>query len=263
MKHAFFTACLNAGIAVARRSDIKAVQSFVARLHPLDTEHPLIRMGTNGDGGYLIPDDLEGIAACFSPGVGGRATFEEGIIQRGIPCFMADASVDHAPLEGDMAHFTKKFLGVVNNETTITLDDWVNVSEPGKDDLILQMDIEGAEWPVLLNVSPDTLRRFRIIIVELHSLERLMDMHAFFIIKSAFDRLLNDFYVVHNHPNNHGRTVRLGSLVIPCVLEMTFLRKDRAKSTRFAREFPHPLDVINDPYLPDLTLPRQWFGGSS
>jgi hypothetical protein len=263
MKHAFFTACLNAGIAVARPSDFKAVRSFVARLHPLDTEHPLIRMGTNGDGGYLVPDDLEGVAACFSPGVADRATFEESVIQRGIPCFLADASVDHSPLAGEMVHFAKKFLGVINNDTTITLDDWVNGGKPGNDDLILQMDIEGAEWPVLLNVSHDTLRRFRIIIIELHSLERLMDMHAFFIIKSAFDRLLDDFYVVHSHPNNNGRAVRRGSFVIPCTLEMTFLRKDRAKSTRFAQRFPHPLDVINDPDLPELTLPPQWFGGLS
>jgi len=262
MKHAFFTACLSAGISVARPSDIKAVRNLVARLHPLDTEHPLIRMGTKGDGGYLVPDDLDGIAACFSPGVADRATFEESVIQRRIPCFLADASVDHSPLEGGMAHFTKKFLGVVNNDTTVTLDDWVNANKPGKDDLILQMDIEGAEWPVLLNVSRDTLRRFRIIIIELHSLERLMDMHALFIIKSAFDRLLDDFYVVHNHPNNNGRAVRRGSFVIPCTMEITLLRKDRAKSTKFARTFPHPLDATNDPYLPDPPLPPQWFGGS-
>jgi hypothetical protein len=53
---------------------------------------------------------------------------------------------------------------------------------PSSDDLILQMDIEGAEWHVLLNVSRDTLRRFRIIVIELHDLERLMDKHAFVII---------------------------------------------------------------------------------
>lgn len=60
-----------------------------------------------GDGGYLIPDDLEGISACFSPGVDDRATFETSLIARGIPCFLADASVDKAPIDGDMIHFTK------------------------------------------------------------------------------------------------------------------------------------------------------------
>ena len=158
-----------------------------------------------------------------------------------------------------MVHFTKKFLGVTNNETTITLDDWVDVNKPGNDDLILQMDIEGAEWAVLLNVSRKTLRRFRIVVLELHDLERLMDKHAFVIIKAVFERLLEDFYIVHNHPNNYGRVVRCGALVIPRALEMTLIRKDRVKSTSFAREFPHPLDAKNDAKWRDIPLPPQWF----
>lgn len=212
-----------------------------------------------GDGGYLIPDDLEGISACFSPGVDDRATFETSLIARGIPCFLADASVDKAPIDGDMIHFTKKFLGVVNNDRTITLDNWIEANKPGKADLILQMDIEGAEWPVLLNTSGDTLRRFRIIVIELHDLERLMDKHAFAIISSTFERLLEDFYVIHSHPNNFGRSVRHRSFVIPRVLEMTLLRKDRVKSTKFASTFPHPLDARNDVNQSDIPLPPEWY----
>ena len=259
MKFAFVTACLNAGLSMAMQTDRKAVRDLVDRLHPAVTEHPLIRLGGRQDGGYLIPDDLTGVVACFSPGVGALANFETSLIERGTPCFLADASVVDAPIGGDLVHFTRKFIGVVNNDKTITLDDWVNSNVPGNSDLILQMDIEGAEWPVLLNVSRETLRRFRIIAIELHDLERLMDKHAFSIISSTFERLLEDFYVVHNHPNNHGRTVRCGSLVIPRVQEMTLIRKDRVASKTFARTFPHPLDEKNDPDSPDVPLPPQWF----
>jgi hypothetical protein len=258
LKYAFTTACLNIGISVAKQTDYASVQDLITQLHPLSTEHPLIRLGGPGDGGYLLPDDLAGIAACFSPGVDDRATFEANLIERGIPCFLADASVDDAPIKGDMVHFTKKFLGVTNSDTTITLDNWIYSNKPGNDDLILQMDIDGAEWPVLLNVSIKTLCRFRIIVVEFHDLERLMDKHAFVIIKSTFERLLENFFVVHNHPNNFGRSVRYRSLVIPRVLEMTFIRKDRVISTEFAQKFPHPLDAKNDVKRPDLPLPLQW-----
>jgi hypothetical protein len=237
MKHAFATICLNAGISVALTTDSGVVRELVNALHPIVTEHPLIRIGARGDGGYLIPDDLEEVVACFSPGVDNRATFEAGIIERGIPCFLADGSVISAPINGEMVHFTNKHLGVNNSDATMTLDHWVERNKPGNDDLILQMDIEGAEWAVLLNVSRDTLRRFRIIVIEMHDLERLMDKHAFFIIKSTFERLLDDFYIVHNHPNNYGRSVRHGSFVIPRVQEMTLIRKDRVKSMRFARTF--------------------------
>jgi hypothetical protein len=259
IKHAFATACLNLGISVAMQADQTAVRALVARLHPLATEHPLIRLGGRADGGYLVPDDLDDIAACFSPGVDNRVSFERSIIARGIPCYLADASVDRVPIEGDKVHFLKKFIGIIDDDRTITLDHWVDANAPGNNDLILQMDIDGAEWAVLLNVSREVLRRFRIIVIELHDLERLMDKHAFVIIKAAFERLLQDFYIVHSHPNNYGGTVRCHSLVIPRVLEMTLIRKDRVRSTQFASTFPHPLDAKNHANKPDVLLPPSWF----
>jgi hypothetical protein len=259
IKTAFASACLTAGISVAKQTERSEVERLVRRVHPLTTDRPLIRLGANADGGYLVPDDLEGIAACFSPGVDNRATFETSLIERGIPCFMADASVENAPINGSMAHFTRKFLGAIDDANTITLDEWVNAHRPGSNDLLLQIDIEGAEWPVMLNVSPATLARFRIIVIEFHELGRLIDKHAFPIIKATFDRLLDKFYVVHSHPNNFGRSVRCGGMIVPLVMEMTFIRKDRVKIQGFARTFPNPLDVTNDIENPDLTLPPSWF----
>jgi hypothetical protein len=40
---------------------------------------------------------------------------------------------------------------------------------------------------------------------------------------------------------------------------MTLIRKDRVKSTQFARMFPHPLDEKNDINGPDISLPLEWF----
>lgn len=36
----------------------------------------MIRIGEVHDSSYIIPDDLEGITACFSPGVGPSSSFE-------------------------------------------------------------------------------------------------------------------------------------------------------------------------------------------
>ena len=43
------------------------LSSFLNDLRVYQTE--LVRLGGNNDGGYLLPNDLEGITACFSPGV--------------------------------------------------------------------------------------------------------------------------------------------------------------------------------------------------
>ena len=250
---------LKLGFTIGKRAEKQAVLDLVNRLHPRTAEHGLVRLGGTGDGGYLVPDDFEGIEACFSPGVCDRANFEIDMIARGIRCYLTDASVEKAPIADDLVHFTRKFLAVVNGSRTITLDDWVNAHAPGTSDLLLQMDIEGAEWPVLLHVSPQTLRRFRIIVVELHDLERMLDRHALPMISAIFDRLLDDFYVVHNHPNNYAGVVQYGSLTIPRVIEMTLYRKDRVVTPGFASQFPHPLDQDCAVGRRKIVLPPGWF----
>jgi hypothetical protein len=261
LRHIFVTLCLNAGISVAKLANIESVKALIKALHPVVTDKPLIRLGGDGDGAYLVPDDFDGIIACFSPGVDDRAPFETALIAAGIPCYLADASVAKAPVVHPDVHFLPKFLGAVDDELTLTLDSWVADSVPPQGDLLLQMDIEGAEWIVLLNTPADVLRRFRIIIMEVHDLERLLDKHAFPIIEAAFKRLMKEFVLVHNHPNNYGEQVRIGGLTIPRVQEMTWLRKDRAAVLGYATQFPHSLDVINDPNSADVVLPPEWHGG--
>ncbi|MFP5955377.1 hypothetical protein ACLF9F_06535 [Helicobacter pylori] len=53
------------------------IQNFIKSLHPIKTEHELVRFGAKHDGGYLIPKDFKGIRALFSPGVGCESAFEE------------------------------------------------------------------------------------------------------------------------------------------------------------------------------------------
>ena len=78
---------------------------------PVATEHQLVRIGGSADGGYLVPDDLAGISALFSPGVADTADFESVFAARGVPCFLADYSVDAPPVSSPLFHFEKKYLG--------------------------------------------------------------------------------------------------------------------------------------------------------
>ena len=245
-------------LSLGKIADPLEVNALIRRMHPVTTALDLIRIGGEGDGGYLAPDDLDGIVACFSPGVDVIARFEAALVARGIPCYLADASVDAAPIDDPLIHFEKKYLGVVEDPTTVTLDAWVARCAPPAGDLILQMDIEGAEWPVLLNVSDAVLQRFRIIVLELHGLERIVDQFGFSIMSAALDRLLRHFHVAHSHPNNHMDVARLGDLEIPPLLEVTLLRRDRAAATGYATDFPHALDRKNVDERPGVDLPIHW-----
>lgn len=250
------SAALLSGFQVRRSVADDRVRALLALLHPMETALPLIRFGGEGDGGYLVPDDLDGLVACFSPGVDVTATFEAAMIARGIPCFLADASVAEAPLDDPLIDFEPSFLGAYIDRQVITLDAWVAAKAPfGKGDLILQMDIEGHEWAVLLSASEATLARFRIIVIEFHGLGRSFDPLVAMMLEACLGRLGQLFHVVHAHPNNFQPFVRKGDLAIPDLLEVTLLRRDRAEVLGPVRQFPHPLDAANFADLPDPPLP--------
>ena len=251
---------LQRGFRVSTTTKPEQLDRFFALMKPVTTNHALVRVGGAGDGGYLVPDDLDGIAACFSPGVAETAAFEENLAARGIRCFLADYSVERPPVLNALFDFQKKFLGPHNDSIFMTLESWVRQSGvPDPADLVLQMDIEGAEYGVLLETPDELLKRFRVMVFEFHELDALCDRHGFQVIYLTFVKLLKHFDIVHIHPNNYSPPVRYGRYEIPPLLEMTLLRKDRIDRREPTRSFPHPLDATNVPEKEDFALPRCWF----
>lgn len=237
------------------------VLELVRSLHPQLTGRPLLRLGPGADGGYLVPDDLEGVGACFSPGVSEISGFEKDCAERGIPVFMADRSVPGPAEAHSLFYFTRKFVGVTTNDDFMTMDHWV--AQSGLDEsseLLLQMDIEGFEYEVFLAMSDSLLSRFRIIVAEFHSLNQLWNAPFFGLASRAFAKLLQTHVCVHIHPNNVHPAFEFQGLSIPPSAEFTFLRKDRLSALGFATQFPHALDrdTVNKPHY---ALPACWFGG--
>ena len=238
----------------------KQLELLLNKLHPVSCNKGLIRLGPKSDGGYLIPNDLEEIEGCFSPGVGFISLFEKDCANRGMKVFLADKSVDKPKQFHEHFVFTKKHIGIMNNDSFMTIDDWVESSLPGsKMDLLLQMDIEGSEYEVLLSTSSDILQRFRIIVIEFHSLNELCRKSFFTLASRVFEKLLQTHTCVHNHPNNYSDLIKFKGLEIPATMELTFLRNDRISNPSFAKIFPHSLDADNAGNYPSLPLPKCWY----
>lgn len=66
------------------------LMGLIRSLAPVIPPQGLIRLGPASDGGYLVPDDLAGIRACFSPGVSKVSDFEFDCANRGMQVFLAD-----------------------------------------------------------------------------------------------------------------------------------------------------------------------------
>jgi hypothetical protein len=245
---------------VTGQTDPKEILALIESLKPKHCGKPLIRIGGAGDGGYLLPDDLKGIEYCFSPGVGTKADFEKQLSRLNIRSFLADYSVEGPPFHD--AHFTfdKKFLGETDTDKIMTLASWKNkYLKTYRGDLLLQMDIEGHEFEVIMNSPDDLLAQFRIIVVEFHSLDRLFEPPSFSRYKSCFAKLTSKFVVAHIHPNNCCGNVVRGSIEIPKLIEVTFYNKKRVVNPSPRKDFPHPLDRDNVPGKPTLVLPKCWY----
>lgn len=239
-----------------------SIRTTLDLLRPVPVRVPLVRIGGDRDGGYLLPDDFEGISGAFSPGVSDTWDFERELGERyGMRSWMADGSVDAPTGLNDLQHFDKLWLGATTRGNEIALGDWVASHSPeGDGDLLLQMDIEGAEWKVLAATPVHFLRRFRILVIEFHRLHRVSIAPILrWQIRPVLGRLNQDFQVVHVHPNNCCPVHEIGGTPVPEVLEVTYLRRDRGLQDPLASiSLPHPLDRDCVPSLPPVQLPSHW-----
>ena len=250
---------LDRGLSLSRTTPTDAVAGLISRLRPIGIGRALTRVGAAHDGGYLLPDDFDGVTACFSPGVNDEVGFELSMAQRGIRSFLADFSVPGPPVEHPLFDFEPLFIDAFDGEGRTTMARWVE-EKAAEDtgDFILQMDIEGSEYAALTAMPPELLARFRIIAIEFHHLNKLFDPVVFMFYRSCFEKLLALFDVVHLHPNNALPVYTVGELVVPQAMEMTFYRKGRCPGNAPLPRFPHPLDADCDSNKPTLVLPRCW-----
>ena len=243
---------------LTRATKKRQLDELLDLLRPMTTGHELIRIGGGSDGGYLVPNDLDGINQCFSPGVDFKSDFELDCANRGMEVFMADASVDGPAQDHPKFQFEKSYVGAFPREEIMDFSEWVARCAAPQGDLILQMDIEGYEYEVLAALSVRLLSRFRIIVVEFHGFARLLERSFHDLALPLFQKLAHTHVCAHAHPNNYLGTLKNHGIEIPELLEITFHRRDRARSLAPALAFPHPLDSDCCPNKP-LNLPRCWY----
>ncbi|PKQ45756.1 FkbM family methyltransferase [Confluentibacter flavum] len=250
------------GYQISENTDKSKILELIKTVRPYETNLGLVRLGGIEDGGYVVPNDLIGIEACFSPGVDKESGFEIDCLKRGMQVYMADNSVDKPNIDSSKFNynFIKKHIGTTSNEDYITFTDWVNSSNIETNrDLLLQMDIEGAEYLTILSADESIIKRFRIILIEFHFLERLWNDDFYSLVEPVFKKLLKTHTCIHIHPNNCSKIVKHNNIQIPPVLEFSFIRNDRFTNKEPQVNFPNELDNTNLNNIPDVILPKIWY----
>ena len=243
------------------------------RVYQFDTSKK-IRLGVNTDGGYVIADiggavregdgEGEGVYDCYiSAGVSNEESFTRDFLARYAAscslnetnCFAFDGTIAAYPTQyTDKITFFKKNIGggaedvepaaaagaVSETNLLFLLNKYSRV--------FLKMDIEGGEYPWLMRMTADDLRKIKQLVIEFHGITGTGWGSSFDDKWACIKKLSETHYIVHAHGNNYSHVLSN----IPDVIELTCIEKSY---------FSEGVPVLNHSPLPIIGLDFANCGG--
>ena len=213
-----------------------------------------IRCGSNSDGGYVLAE-LDGNYDCYiSCGISNEESFSRDFINKyninKNDSYGFDGTINDYPYEYTQnIQFIKKNINSFNDDNNTNL----NFLTEKYNNIFLKMDIESGEYPWLLNISEDQLKKIKQIVIEFHGITNDNWGYTNIDKMNCLKKLNNTHYIIHAHGNNNGVVVNN----IPDIIELTYVNKKYFNSIPELNTTPLPipnLDFPNDLNKPDINL---------
>ena len=226
---------------------------FLQAIRPYDAaESPKVRLGPHCDGGYVMLDPGRGGVA-YSLGISTYAPWDMEMAERGFKVHQYDASIADTPTPHHNIIFHPYFImdrDELPDNARRLLPELTANGDWNQKDIILQIDVEGAEWEIFAAMGERALNKFRQIIVEFHGLEFNMEKLA------ILEKLRVTHTPVHVHYNNCGQTFQSINNFIyhPKLLEISYARNEDYTFTPCNNYFPTPMDAPNVQDKPDVPI---------
>ena len=180
-----------------------------------------ILIGTKKNGCYVMLDDFKGIKIAYSIGINNIIHFDKTLAEKGIDIYMYDHTINKLPYENSKFHWKKIGIGG-NNERTYniqTLEEMMKENGHLKEkNMILKIDVEGAEWNSLNDVSEKILLQYKYILIEYHF--RTKRIALFYNILKKINKSHQSFYV-HCSPFSH--IIIFGNNRICSAIEVSYI----------------------------------------
>jgi hypothetical protein len=228
----------------------------------------LIRCGSMNDGGYVIADNLDSTNQVLSFGVGSNFDFESDLAKKGKVIYMFDGTLKNTPKNTLNVNFINKNvygssfiesekLKPNRNDNYLHINDIFSKNlirdAAGKlvalnldSDILLKMDIEGAEYDAITSLEKFYFDSFSQIVIEFHDIYRNLFQGENKLIKSI--AILNKTHeLISIHGNNFGAYLTFNGNDYPDVIETTWLRKDLANFENSENHFNSKLAAPNNP----------------
>ena len=249
----------------------------IAELMVYQSEWPKLRLGNQGDGGYVIADlAVNGLDEPPSPydliiscGIADEDSFTRDAVQiYKCPSIAFDGTITEYPHAFIVPEypitFHRKNIAATNSANSTNLTEYLRTHR----DILVKMDIESHEYKWLLGLSDADLKSIKQITLEIHQYT-----HDIIHISSgqsvsnirfqdkirALQKLERNFVLIHAHPNNNGMIVDIDGHRISDLVELTYVRRSEFKSMNNlvpnSIQFPLTgLDFPNVPDKPDIAL---------
>jgi hypothetical protein len=213
-----------------------------------------IRCGSKNDGGYVLAE-LDGDYDCYiSAGISNEESFSRDFINKynmnEYNSFGFDGTIQNYPY-----HYTNKISFIKKNINVFNDDNNNNLQFlTGKyNNIFLKMDIEGGEYPWLLQIDENQLNKFKQIVIEFHGITNNGWNCNYDDKVKCLEKLSKTHYIVHAHGNDYGPVVNN----IPDVIELTYINKNYFNSVPELNTQSLPiagLDFSNSGRLNDINL---------
>lgn len=141
----------------------------------------------------------------------------------------------------------KKNIDTINDDDSNTnlsflMDVYTNI--------FLKIDIEGGEYPWLLQIEDAQLSKFKQIVIEFHGITNDGYNCTYADKVKCLENLSRTHYIVHAHGNNNGPVVNN----IPDVIELTYVNKKYFDAVPEMNTQPLPIDNLDFPNIGSVDI---------
>jgi hypothetical protein len=238
--------------------------NIIEALNTYNVFSPKIRIGNQSDGGYVINELIAGCTnRLISVGMGLEDSFERDWFSRyNTPIEAYDGSVVCQVLCSEYPSEVNKKIFYINHHVG-TLQQQIPLAPivADKSDVLLKIDVEGAEYTIFdnLDIGDNVVG----LILEVHDLYIKENQQK---LAEIISTKLSDFVLFHLHGNSWGNTFDLNlskiqnnGIIIknfPIVMELSFINKRLLGNWELeTTPFPVPgIDFSNNTESPDIDL---------
>jgi len=193
----------------------------------------LVRIGSENDGGYFVPESFLINQIWVSIGLGHNVEFENDLASRNCEVTCFDHTIDGRPKQlNKNVNYIDKGWGskneVSSKSSLISLNRMVSLASNNtlnfNADWCLKFDIEGNEWKCL-----DQLAQIRnkpaVIVCELHGLLWGSPLSKSSKVKELLQFLLKDYFICYFNGNNYSPYLNTNKYALYDIAEFTLIQK--------------------------------------